>query len=191
VAGLFDHLGVARSHWVGMSLGGMIGQTLALQHPQRLDRLVLADTTARGAPNARTMWTQRAQTARTEGLGVLVDGTLARWFTAPYRAAHPQAMAGVAEMIRATSVEGYAGCCHAIADLDTLDHLHEIRRPTLVLVGDQDEATSPQMARDIQARIPGAELKVLADAAHISSIEQAEHFNECVLDFLQRGAAAP
>ena len=110
---LLQHLGVARSHWLGLSMGGMIGQMLAIRQPQLLHRVVLADTTGQVPPAAAQMWADRVKTARTEGLQALVQPTLERWFTAPYRAAQPELMARIGAMIRGTPVEGYAGCCAA------------------------------------------------------------------------------
>jgi len=186
VRGLYRVLGVAHSHWLGLSMGGMIGQTFALKYPGVLTRLVLADTTARGAPNAQAMWGERIATARSKGMQGLLDGTLARWFTEPYRAAHPEVVARVAALIESTAVEGYCACCAAIAQLDVLDRLHEIDVPALVIVGEQDQATPPQMSRDMHSRMAGSELLVLPNAAHLASTEQAEAFNAAVLEFLLR-----
>jgi len=184
VHGLLAHLGVARTHWLGLSMGGMIGQVLALRHPQVLDRVVLADTTGQGAPNAAQMWADRAQAARASGMGALVEPTLARWFTEPTRLAQPALMTEIGAMIAGTPVEGYAGCCAAIAGVNTLEGLRSLRHPALVLVGDQDMGTPPAMAQRIAEHWPGAQLKVLADAAHLANLEQPEAFNREVLGFL-------
>lgn len=184
VTGLLAHLGVARTHWLGLSMGGMIGQVLALRHPAVLNRVVLADTTGQGAPNAVQMWSDRAQAARASGMAALAEPTLSRWFTAPFRQREPALMAQIGAMIASTPVEGYAGCCAAIAGVDTLAQLHTLRHPALVLVGDQDQGTPPAMAQRIVEHWPGATLKVLADAAHLPNLEQAEAFNREVLDFL-------
>ena len=185
VHGLLAHLGVSRTHWLGLSMGGMIGQVLALRHPEVLDRVILADTSARGVPDAARMWAERAQAARVGGMAALVQPTLARWFTEPFRQAHPEVMAQVGAMIAGTPVEGYAGCCAAIAGLDTLDRLPELRHPALVMVGEQDAGTPPAMAAAITARWPGARLAVLPDAAHLANLEQPGAFNREVLDFLE------
>jgi 3-oxoadipate enol-lactonase len=184
VQGLLAHLGVARTHWLGLSMGGMIGQVLALRHPQALDRVVLADTTGQGAPSAAQMWADRAQAARASGMAALVEPTLARWFTEPTRQAQPALMAEVGAMIAGTPVEGYAGCCAAIAGVDTLEGLRALRHPALVLVGDQDLGTPPAMAQRIAEHWPGAQCKVLAGAAHLANLEQPEAFNREVLGFL-------
>ena len=182
--GLLAHLGVARTHWLGLSMGGMIGQVMALRHPEVLDRVVLADTTGQGAPNAVQMWDDRAKAARGSGMAALVEPTLARWFTEPFRHREPALMARVGDMIAGTPLEGYAGCCAAIAGVNTLEGLRGLRHPALVLVGDQDQGTPPAMAQRIVVHWPGSRLQVLADAAHLPNLEQAQAFNQAVLDFL-------
>jgi 3-oxoadipate enol-lactonase len=181
---LLQHLGVARTHWLGLSMGGMIGQMLAIRHPEVLDRVVLADTTGQMPAAGAALWGDRVRIARSEGLQALEQPTLSRWFTDPYRLAHPEVMADVGAMIRNTSVEGYAGCCAAIATTDTLAALKHQRSPALVIVGEQDQATPPAAAAAIASHWPGARLVVLPDAAHLANIEQAAAFNDAVLDFL-------
>jgi 3-oxoadipate enol-lactonase len=185
---LFDALGIQRTHWLGLSMGGMIGQTFALKHPGFFQSMVLADTTSRRPPNAEQMWADRVRTARTQGMEGVVESTLARWFTEPYREARKDVMDRIAQGIRATPVEGFAGCCDAIAKVDVLDRLNEIRCPTLVIVGEQDHGTPPEAARLIQANIAGSELVVIPSAAHLSNVEQADVFNKALLSFYDRVA---
>lgn len=182
---LLDGLGIERASFVGISLGGMIGQALALKAPQRLDKLVLADTTAAYPPEAQATWPERIRQIEAGGLEPLVAPTLERWFTPRYRAAHPEVVARIGEIIRHTDPVGYIGCCHAIAGLNFAPHLSEIRLPTLVLVGAQDAGTPPAMAQALAAGIPGARCEVIADAAHLSNIEQADVFNRLLSDFLE------
>jgi 3-oxoadipate enol-lactonase len=190
VRGLYRVIGIEHSHWLGISMGGMIGQTFALKYPGVLTRLVLADSTARAAENAQAMWGERIALVRAKGMRGIADPTLARWFTAPYRAANPKVMARVAALIESTSVEGYCTCCAAVATIDVLGRLPEIDAPALVIVGEQDQATPPRMSRDMHLALAGSELLVLPDAAHLSSIEQAEAFNAAVLSFLLRAHGA-
>lgn len=184
VLGLLDTLKIGRAHFCGLSMGGMIGQHLALKAPERIDRLVLADTTSRMPPEARPLWAERIRVARTQGMAAHVQPTLERWFTAPYRAAHPEVMERIGALIRATPVAGYVGCAEAISRIDVTDRLKGIRAPTLVIVGDQDLGTPPAMSEAIAAAIPGARLEVIAGASHLSNIEQAQAFNRLLLDFL-------
>lgn len=183
-AALLAHLGVQRTHWVGLSLGGMIGQVLALRHPALLDRVVLADTNARLPPAGQAMWTERAALARREGMATLVEGTLSRWFTPGFAAREPLTRQRFGEQIAATPVEGYAACCSAICGLNTLEQLPALQHRALVMVGEEDQATPVAMSRQIAQAWPGAELVVLPGAAHLSNIEQPEAFNRELLQFL-------
>jgi 3-oxoadipate enol-lactonase len=162
----------------------MIGQAYALRHPGVFASMILADTTSRRPPNAAQMWGERMQIAHTQGMEALAEPTLARWFTDPYRAAHPEVMRRIGAVIRATPAAGYCGCCAAIAQLDLTDRLKEIRCPALVLVGDQDHGTPVAMSEAIRDHLPGARMQVLAPASHISNVEQADAFNQAIDAFL-------
>lgn len=188
VHGLFAALGIRQAHWVGLSMGGMIGQTYALKYPGIFRSMVLADTAARRPPGAEQMWGERIRIAQEQGMAVLVESTLGRWFTEPYRKTHPEVMHKIGGDIRATPAAGFAGCCHAIAKLDLLDRLCEIDCPALVVVGDQDHGTPPEMAHQIHTSLRGSELLIIESAAHLSNIEQPEVFNKALLGFLDRVA---
>jgi len=184
VHGLFAHLGITATHWVGLSMGGMIGQTYALKYPGVFKSLVLADTTSRRPPNAAQMWGERMEIARAKGMAGVLDSTLARWFTAPYIQARPDIMKRIGDDILNTPVAGFCGACAAIAKVDTLDRLQEIKCPVFITVGDQDHGTPPDMARAIHANLPGSSLAIIESAAHISNIEQSEVFNKNLINFL-------
>jgi 3-oxoadipate enol-lactonase len=188
VKGLFDSLGIQQTHWVGLSMGGMIGQAFALKYPGVFQSVVLADTITRRPAGAEKMWGDRIQTAREKGMGALVESTLERWFTEPYRNARKDVMQRIGDGIRATPVNGFAGCCHAISKVDYLDRLKEIRCPALVMVGEHDHGTPPEAARVIAQNLPGSELKIIPSAAHLSNVEQTQVFNEAMLGFLNRVA---
>jgi 3-oxoadipate enol-lactonase len=188
VKGLLDSLGISQTHWAGLSMGGMIGQAFALKYPGVFQSMVLADTTSRRPPDAHKMWGDRIQVAREKGMDALVESTLARWFTEPYRNSRKDVMQRIGDGIRATPVNGFAGCCHAISKVDYLDRLKEIKCPALIMVGEHDHGTPPEAARVIQQNLPGSELKIIPSAAHISNIEQTQVFNEAMLGFLNRVA---
>ena len=181
---LLQHLGIQKTHWVGLSLGGMIGQAFTLAHPETISSLVLADTTSRGVPNAAAMWADRAKAARTQGMQSLLQPTLARWFTPASHESGLPAIQQIAQVILGTPPEGYAGCCEAIAGLDFTERLAAIHCPTLVMVGDQDQGTPPDMSRIIHQHIPGSELLLIANAAHLANVEQPEAFTQGLLNFL-------
>ncbi len=182
--GLMDALAIDRAHFVGLSMGGMIGQTAALAHPGRFASLTLADTTSRYPPEFTAIWEARIHQALEQGMESHVAPTLERWFTAGFRAARPEALVPVAQMIRSTPVAGFVGCCHALSKIHTYPRLGEIRCPVLVIVGEQDPTTPVAMARDIHASIRGSELVVIPDAAHISNIEQPAVFTSTLTRFL-------
>jgi 3-oxoadipate enol-lactonase len=186
VKALCDELDIDACHFVGLSLGGMIGQTLALQHPELLLSLTLADSTSFYGPQLQAFWEGRSKTALNEGMAALLAPTLERWFTEPFRSAQAELMQQVSQWILSTPPMGYSACCQAIAPIDTTSRLTEIKIPTLVIVGADDAATPPAMAEKIHAGIAGSELQVLPSAAHISSLEQTDSFNHVLGAFLSR-----
>ncbi len=183
---LLETLGVGRTHFVGLSMGGMIGQLLALTHPEKLRSLVLCDTSSRIPLEARPMWDERIHTAERQGMEPHVEPTIERWFTPPFRQRRPDVADRVRAMIRATDPKGYVGCCHAIKMLDLTDRLQEIRVPTLVIVGEDDPGTPVAASRTIHERIPGSQLVVIPDASHLSNLEQPEAFTQALMSFLEK-----
>ena len=182
---LLDHVGASHPHYCGLSMGGMIGQTFALKYPGVFASLTLADTTSRYPADGWPVWQDRIRTAETNGVQPLVEPTLARWFTEPYRKAHPETMQRIGKLIAATPVAGYVGCCHAIPKINVSARLKEIRCPILVVVGEDDPGTPVAMAREIHENAPGSKLVILPKAAHLSNIEQSEAFNRALGEFLQ------
>jgi 3-oxoadipate enol-lactonase len=185
VVGLLNALSISRVHFVGLSIGGMIGQVLALNHAERLRSLVLCDTSAYLPPAALPIVQERIATARTRGLQGLVDGTLERWFTASYLKRNPPSVAVIRNQFLATSVAGYIGCSEAIGKLNFLERLPQITLPTLIMVGAEDPGTPVAASEAIHERIRGSKLTVLPSASHLSNIEQADQFNSHLLAFLE------
>lgn len=181
VLALLDGLGLARVAFCGLSKGGMVGQWLGAHAGERLDRLVLACTSAHiGAPE---VWTQRIATVREHGMAAIVPALIDRWFTRGFQERAPEAVARVAAMLRNANPQGYATACAAVRDMDQRDALPAIGTPTLVIAGRHDQATPPDHARLLAAAIPGARLVEL-EAAHLANVEAAEPFTRAVLDFL-------
>ena len=185
VTGLLDALNIGRTHFVGLSMGGMIGQHLGLLAPQRLNKLVIASSTSRIPPEASPLWDERLAIARAQGCAGLVEATLGRWFTPEFRAARPDTMQRIGKLIANTPAAGYAGCVAAIRQLDITARIGAIRTPTLVIVGAQDPGTPPAMSEVIASSIPGARLEIIPSASHLSCIEQPEIFQRLVTDFLK------
>ncbi len=188
VHGLLTALNVERPHFVGLSMGGMIGMTYALKYPDILRSLVLCDTASHFGPEAQPIWDERIKTATEKGMEALVEPTLKRWFTQPMLSAGSPVLDSVAGMIRATPPVGYAGCCHAIPKINLTARLKEITCPVQVIVGEQDAGTPVAKAREIHDATPGSELVIIPDASHLSNLEQPEAFNRALLDFLGRVA---
>lgn len=182
--GLLAALGIFRPHYCGLSMGGMIGQTCALRHPGIFRSLTLADTTSRYPQDALPVWEERIRIAETQGMGPLAQPTLERWFTEPFRRAHPAAIEDIRRLILATPVPGYAGCSRAIPGINLTARLPDIGRPILVIVGENDPATPVAMAREIHEHAPGPRLVVLPEAAHLANLEAAAGFNQALGEFL-------
>jgi 3-oxoadipate enol-lactonase len=170
---------------MGLSMGGMIGQTLVLKEPGLFDRVVLADTGHAQTPETLKQWDERIKTAETKGMEPLVQPTIERWFTKDFR--NTPAAKKIADLIRSTPVPGYVGCCQAIAKLNTTARLKDIQRPVLAIAGEQDAAAPG--TRYIGENVPGAKLVMIPQAAHIANIEQADAFNRALREFLSSPAS--
>ncbi|HXF79144.1 MAG TPA: 3-oxoadipate enol-lactonase, partial [Usitatibacter sp.] len=184
VLALLDSLEIEKAHWVGLSMGGMIGQAFALAHPGRLRRLVLANTTSGYGPDGPKMWEARAKAVREGGMAAIAELVMQRYFSDEFRERHPEVVARMKERVLTTPAKGYISCCAAIRDLDSTAELGAIRARTLVIAGGKDAGTPPSMSEIIATRIPGSQLAVLAEAAHLSAVEAPEEFNTLVGNFL-------
>lgn len=185
VVELLDHLGIERAHFAGVSLGGMVGQWLGYRAPERLDRLVLANTSAYMGPPAG--WASRIAAVTAQGMAALTETVIERWFTSDFRNAHPARVDHARAMLLATDPQGYAGCSAAIRDMDLRSTAACIKVPALVVGGLRDPATPPQHARFLAEAIGGARLVEL-EAAHLANLEQPFAFNAAVADFLGEAA---
>jgi 3-oxoadipate enol-lactonase len=170
--------------WIGLSMGGMVGQELALRHPSLVGALVLANTTSRYPEAARGVWEQRIATVQEKGLDAIADAVMGRYFTESFRAAHGAVVARFRERLLTTDTTGYIGCCAAVGAVDTAGRLGSIAAPTLVIAGELDQGTPVDMAQVLADGIPDARLAVLKDASHLSAIEQPQAFAEAVTGFI-------
>ena len=178
---ILDALEIPKASFIGLSLGGMVGQWLVTHAPERVERAVLSNSGAQmGGPD---LWNMRVRTAREKGMEALVEGVIARWFTPAFHKGSPDAVARVVEMLKATPAEGYAGASSAIRDMDQREAIRAASRPVLVIVGTQDPASPPAMGELLASHIPGAKIARI-DAAHLSNIEQPAAFTRAVLKFL-------
>lgn len=182
LAGLLNGLGVETAHVVGLSLGGITAQAFAVRHPRRLESLVLMATAAFLPGN----WDERAEIVRASGMAALVDTVMPRWFTADTLALAPDLVRPVRERFLTIDPHGYAACCLAIRDMDLRQQIGAITAPTLVIAGEDDPATPLDKAEEILGLIPGAELTVVPEAAHLLNIEQQDVVNEILIGYLAR-----
>jgi 3-oxoadipate enol-lactonase len=182
--GLLDALEIGKVHFVGLSMGGAIGQQLGARYPHRVHSLALCDTASELPP--RSMWEERIAVARSQGIPGLADTTIKRWFTAPFIGRDPDAVAKVRKMVLDTGADGYVACASALRDMAQTTMLLKVKAPTLILVGRADPACTVDQAIVLHRMIDGSELVVLEDAAHLSNIEQPEAFNGAVRAFIDR-----
>jgi 3-oxoadipate enol-lactonase/4-carboxymuconolactone decarboxylase len=191
LAGLLDAVGVETVHIVGLSLGGMTAQAFAVRYPQRTESLVLMATSAHLPPPET--WDQRVQLVLAGGMTAVVDTVVARWFTADTLALSPETVELVRNRFLDIDPKGYAACCLAVRDMDLRAQIGAVEAPTLVVAGEDDPVTPLEMAEDIVSRIPGAELTVVPEAAHLLAVEQPDAVNELLAAFLARvaGEGAP
>ncbi len=186
LAGLLDALGIDKAHLVGLSLGGMTGQALALRRPDKLESLILMATSAYLPP--AEAWTQRAATVRAQGMEAVADAVMSRWFTRAFKERAPEAVAATRKRFVANDPNGYAICCEAIRDMDLRPIIAGIGTPTLIMAGADDPATPVAMMEDIRSRVPHAEMIIVPRTAHLLNIEQAEVVNAHLATFLARFA---
>jgi 3-oxoadipate enol-lactonase len=183
VLALMDTLGLRRAAYCGLSIGGMVGQWLAINAPERITALIVLCTGAYLPPPDPGR--QRAADVRAAGTPeVVADAVVGRWFTSAWAQAHPERVAAHRAMIAATDAEGYASCCEAIAAMDLRGGLGEITAPTLVIGGAQDPAIPVEHSRAIAQAVPGARLEVLDPGAHLASVERADIVTRLIADHI-------
>lgn len=179
---ILDHLGIAKTHWCGLSMGGMVGQWLGANAPSRLDKIILSNTTSHYTD--KQSWTSRIEFVQTNGIKAMAAPSIERWFSADFRQREPTTVERATRMLLATDPEGYVGCCAAIRDMDLRPLLSKIKAPTLVIAGTLDAATPVEMQELICSQLGGAKLATL-EASHLSNIEQPDVYTDAVLRFLQ------
>jgi 3-oxoadipate enol-lactonase len=178
---ILDDLGVERAAFCGVSLGGMVGLWLGAYAPERIERLVLASTGA--LIGTREGFRERAELVRAEGTVAVVEGARERWFTSSF-CDSPEAQQ-VLDELAGVSVDGYAACCEAVGDFDFRDQLGRVAPPTLVVTGAEDPMTTPDVVETLLGGLPDAEHIELADASHLSCVEQPQAFAAAVLGHLE------
>jgi 3-oxoadipate enol-lactonase len=184
VLSLLDHVRIARADLAGVSIGGITGIWLGVHAPDRVRRLILANTAARIV--TVEFWNDRMRLVAAEGLAALADATMERWFTPEFRAAQPATVARMRDTLLASPLLGYLGCCAALRDADLRDAAAAVTAPTLVVTGAHDRSTPPADGLWLAETIGGAH-HVEFDAAHLTNVECAGPFNDAVQAFLDAG----
>lgn len=170
--------------WIGLSMGGMVGQELAIRHPELVAGLVIANSTSGYPEEVRAAWQQRIETVRNSGIEAIADAVMQRYFHDDFRANQAAAVAAFRKRLVTTDAEGYVGCCNAVGTVDTTSRLPQVKAPTLVIAGALDQGAPVSMSETMAQGIPGARLVVLEDASHLAVAEQPEAFEQAVTQFL-------
>ncbi len=187
IKAMHDALGIRKTHWIGLSMGGLFGLATALRHPGLFASMVLADTSSKLSAECVQAFRDSVSNVSEAGtMEVMVEPTLQRWFKDSFRANSPALMARVAEWIRHTPLEGYVGISAAIPANDATDRLGEIDVPCLVLAGADDIAMPVAFSETLVKHLRHAEMVVIPDAGHLSNIEQPEAFNAALAHFYNR-----
>ena len=183
---LFDALGIHHAHFMGISMGGMIAQELAIEYPEYVSSLILCDTACTIPKAAGPIWDERMESVRSQGMQAVVDGTLERWLSPDFQSTSPATTERIREIIVNTPVPGFIGCCHAIKNFDLADKLAGIQTPALIMVGENDPGTPVESSYQMHEKLPNSEIAVLPEAYHLSNIEAADAFNKRLMNFLAR-----
>jgi 3-oxoadipate enol-lactonase len=180
---VIEAIGAEKGHVCGLSLGGLTAIWLAIHKPERLNRVVFANTAAKiGAPE---VWDARIKAVREGGMASIRDASLERFFSEGFRKNNPDELARIGRMIDETPVEGYAGVCGTLRDTDLRPGLAGITTPVLVVGGEHDPSTTAEQARELSAAVPGSELFIVPGVNHVSNIEAPEAFTERLIGFLR------
>lgn len=172
--------------WIGLSMGGMVGQGLAIRHPDLVRGMVLANTTARYPEAALAAWQQRIAAVQSGGMAAVADAVVERYLHADFRERHPQAAQALRDKLLRCDAAGYVASCQAVSAVDWLDQLSQVRAPTLVIAGARDVGATPAMAQAMAQAIPGAKLEVFDEASHLSVAEVPSQFAATVNAFIAR-----
>jgi 3-oxoadipate enol-lactonase len=184
VTALMDHVGIKRAAFIGLSMGGMVGQVLGLKHADRFNSVMIVSSTSRVAPEFRSLWHDRVVAARAKGMGSQVEPAMARWLAEATKANNPALVKRFTQMIETTPLEGYAGWCSAIEQLDLTSQLGAVKLPVRVVVGAVDPATPVAASEAIHKAIPGSDLVIIPGVSHMLSSEDPAAFHATVLPFL-------
>jgi 3-oxoadipate enol-lactonase len=185
--GLLNELKIQKTHLVGLGLGGALAQAFAIENSHRVNALVPCCCRAKMVPEFAAMWHELRQAVAKDGVEVVVEQTVQRWFSDDFKAANPQVVQKMGNMIRGTTTLGYLGATAAFLGLDIEDKLPQIKAPTLYVSGAEDKLGGPPELMNLLAKkVPGAQHRSIPKAAHIANVQNPSSFNTLVGDFLKR-----
>lgn len=190
VIALMDALEIDKAHYVGLSLGGMTGLGVAIEHGDRLHSMAACDARAFAEPAWAELWNGRMDMVRKAGMDALVEPTIERWFTDDFRKTSPEVLDKVRAMISATAADGYIGCAQALQHLNYAPRLDEIEVPCLFMTGASDQSTPPEASRAMHEAVPGSTCVIVDPASHISNMENPEQFDRALFDHLERAGSS-
>jgi 3-oxoadipate enol-lactonase len=183
LASFLEQLKIESAIVIGISVGGLIAMDYAIRHPNRVQTLILSDTSPRiGTADG---WSERIQTIRERGLAGMVTNILDRWFAPTFKSQEPAIYQGFANMLLQTPVEGYIGTCAALRDADLHETVRQINAPSLILCGARDISTPPNLMSDLAEMLPNARFQVIEDAGHLPCVEQPKTMAMMIQQFLQ------
>ena len=181
---LMDRFDIETSAFMGLSMGGMTGLGLAINHADRLSKIVCADGRADAPPPFRAMWDERIAKVENGGLEAIVDGTLDSWLTEAWREANPERLAEIRQMVLSNDPKGYVACCQALKGLDYLRQLGNAKTPVLFVGGSMDKGAAPEVMQAMADATPGGTYVMVPDAAHVANINAPSAFNAAIAGFL-------
>lgn len=182
---LWDALGIRRTHLVGLGLGSCVTMRVAIDRPDRIDRLAPTCCRAKMTPEFAAMWHKLYAAVSESGIEPIVEPTAQRWFSDAFKAANPQVLDAVRSMIRGTSRDGYLGCVSAFLGLDMESELPRIKAPTLFLGGAEDRVGGPEaIMRAMAEKVTGARYVAVPGAAHIANLQNEAGYNAALCEYL-------
>lgn len=186
---VLERLALGPVHYVGLSLGGMAGQALALDRPELLASVTICDALPERLRNAEEVWGPRIRAVRAaRSCAPVAAATVERWLTPAFRAAHPARWAEIEATVAATDAEGYAGCAEAISSFSFVGRLPGLKVPALVLCGEDDHAVPPAEGERIARLVPDGRFVAIPGARHLPNVEKPDVFNRLLLDWVRQTA---
>lgn len=184
--GLLDHLGIDKTRYLGLSMGGFVGQILGIEHAARFHSLVLVSTSSDMSPT-KEVWDARIKMVQADGMSkAVVEGSLARWLSPDALKGKPALVARLSKMVADTPPAGFLGWCHAIQKFNVTAELKRVKLPVRIIAGAIDPATTPAMMQVMHQEISGSEYAEVAGTAHMLHVEEPARFHAEVLPFMAK-----